>query len=245
MIKLDWGGEEFIFENEWDTAVPITIRKKNGSKTDIEVFPTYEKEAKTFLEKFEDDPFSDEALDFISQEIGAKMRERGYEEDESGKFRKRYYYTYVIRSEKDINRSVILDSTLPLTKKHIRGKNNKTTFDLPLYIEEEMTSFITVKNGEIISIASENRSCSEDFEDEGSDVIEIGTETNINHRRMGYAASNCAALAEKLIKETGCLVTYETANTNVSAQKCAEKAGFVRYGSCYYYIMRRNNKEND
>ncbi len=239
MIKLDGGGEEFIFENEWDTAVPITIRKKNGSETVIEVFPTYEKEAELFLEKFEDDPFTEEALDFISKEIGAKMCERGYEEDEGGKFRKRYYYTYVIRSEKDINRGAILDSTLPLTKKHIRGKNNKTTFDLPLYIEEEMTSFITVKNGEIVSIASENRSCSEDFEDEGLDVIEIGTETNVDHRKMGYAASNCAALAEKLIKETGCYVTYETANTNISAQKCAEKAGFVRYGSCYYYIMRR------
>ncbi len=245
MIKLDRGGEEFVFENEWDTAVPITVRKKDGSEAVIEVFPAYEKEASEFLDKFGGDPFSDEALDFISENIGAKMRDRGYEEDEGGKFRKRYYYTYVIKSEKDINRDAVLDSTLPLTKKNIRKKKNKTTFDLPLYIEEEMTSFITVTDEKIVSIAAENRSCSEDFEDEGCDVIEIGTETNVDYRRMGYAASNCAALAEKLIKETGCYITYETANTNVSAQKCAEKAGFTRYGSCYYYIMRKTYKEND
>lgn len=245
MITLDRGGEEFVFENEWDIAVPITVRKKDNGEIYVEVFPTYEKEAEEFVRRFGDDPFTDEALDFISENIGAKMRDRGYEEDENGKFRRRFYYTYVIKSRDAVNRDAILDSTLPLTKKNIRRKKNKTTFDLPLYIEEEMTAFVTVVDGNIVSIASENRSCSDDFADEGQDVIEIGTETHVDHRKNGYAASNCAALADLLIRENCCYVTYETANNNISSQKCAEKAGFIRYGRCYYYIMRKTYKDNE
>lgn len=245
MITLDRGGEEFVFENEWDTAVPITVRKKDGGEVYVEVFPTYEREAEEFVRLFGDDPFTDEALDFIFGRIGAKMRERGYAEDENGKFRRRFYYTYVIKSRDGVNRDAILPSTLPLTKKNVRRKKNRTTFDLPLYIDEEMTAFVTVRDGEVVSIASENRSRSDDFSDEGADVIEIGTETNIDHRKNGYAASNCAALADALIRENGCYVTYETAKDNISSQKCAEKAGFVRYGRCYYYIMRKIYKDNE
>ena len=50
MIDLDAGGEEFVFENDWDTAVPITVRKKDGKdggEIYIEVFPTYEAEARS------------------------------------------------------------------------------------------------------------------------------------------------------------------------------------------------------
>ncbi len=245
MIKLDQGGEEFVFENEWDTAVPITVRKKDGCETVVEVFPSYEREAEEFLRLFSDDPFTPAALDFIYENIGTKMTSRGYEEEEYGKFRHRFYYTYAVTSREQINKNAILPSTLPLTKKNIRFKKNKTTFDLPLYIDEEMTAFITVSGKEIVSIASENRSFSDDFADEGTNVIEIGTETHIDHRKNGYAASNCAALADKLMSENDCIVTYETANTNISSQKCAEKAGFVRYGRCYYYIMRKTYKDND
>ncbi len=239
MIKLDAGGEEFVFENEWDTAVPITIRQKDGCSPSVEVFPSYEAEAREYLRRFADDPFSPDALDFIFEQIGKKMLARGYEEEGNGKFRHRFYYTYAVKSREQINKSAILPSTVPLVKKSIRGKKNKTTFDLPLYIEEEMTAFITVEGSEIVSIASENRSFSDDFADEDADVIEIGTETHIDSRKNGYAASNCAALAEKLIAENDCIVTYETACDNISSQKCAEKAGFVRYGRCYYYVMRK------
>ena len=57
MIKLDYGGEEFVFENDWDTAVPITVRKKDDGGVCIEVFPTYEAEAREFEERFGGDPF--------------------------------------------------------------------------------------------------------------------------------------------------------------------------------------------
>ena len=102
-----------------------------------------------------------------------------------------------------------------------------------------MTAFITVENKKILSIASENRSCSEDFDDEDMPVVEIGVETHKDSRKNGYAASNAAALCLELLKDNDCYVTYETANDNVPSQKCAEKAGFKRYGRCYYYVMRR------
>lgn len=243
MIKLDHGGEEFVFENEWDTAVPITIRKKDGEEPIIEVFPTYEKEAEEFIKLYGDDPFTKEALSFLWENIGEKMRKRGYEEDggtnSREKIRERYYYTYVLKSPDEVKRDVILPTTLPLSKKNIRGTKNMTTFDLPLYIEEEMISFITVEDKKVLSIASENTSCSEDFDDEDMPVVEIGVETHKDYRGKGYAASNAASLCLELLKDNDCYVTYETANDNVSSQKCAEKVGFKRYGRCYYYVMRR------
>lgn len=243
MIILDNGGEEFVFENEWDTAVPITVRKKYGNETVIEVFPTYEKEAKEFLSLYEDDPFTKEALSFIWENIGKKMLSRGYAEDGNGKnnekLREKFYYTYVIKSADEVNKDAILTTSIPLSKKNIRGKKNMTTFDLPLYIEEEMNAFVTVEDGCILSVAAENRSCSEDFDDEDMPVVEIGVETSKNARSNGYAASNAAALSLELLKDNDCYVTYETANDNISSQKCAEKAGFSRYGRCYYYVMRK------
>lgn len=238
MIIIDRDGEEFVFENEWDTAVPVTIRKKDNGELKIEVFPSYNGEAEEFERLYAGDPFTSEAFSFLWENIGKKMRERGYEEDENGKFRDRFYYTYVIKSSADVNRDAILPTTKPLCKKNIRKKQNKTTFDLPLYIDDEMRAFVTVLDDGIVSIAAENRSFSDDFDDE-KDVIEIGVETNVACRKNGYAASNCAALAAELLSDDDCYVTYETANTNVSAQKCAEKAGFVRYGRCYYYVMRK------
>lgn len=239
MIIIDRDGEEFVFENEWDTAVPVTIRKKDDGELKIEVFPSCKGEAEKFERLYADDPFTPDAFAFLWENIGKKMLERGYAEDENGKFRDRFYYTYVIKSRENVNRDAILPDTKPLCEKNIENKKNKTTFDLPLYIEDEMRAFITVDDDEIVSIAAENRSFSDDFADEEKDVIEIGVETNIACRKKGYAASNCAALADALLSENDCYVTYETANTNISAQKCAEKAGFVRYGRCYYYVMRK------
>ncbi len=238
MIKLDSGGEEFVFENDWDTAVPITVRKKDDGDVYIEVFPTYEAEAREFEKNFSEDPFSPDALAFIWERIGAPMAKRGYEDEK--KFRHRWYYNYVLKSAENLNFGAILPGTDRLTKKLIRGKKDLTTFDLDRYIEEEIPAFVHVTDGQIVSIAAENAACSGDFDDDGEcgGVTEIGVETAVRHRRRGYAASCAAALSRELIGE-GIYVTYETDCDNTASQKTAESAGFVRYGKCYYYVMRK------
>ena len=241
MIQLDAGGEEFVFENDWDTAVPITVRKKETGEIYIEVFPTYEAEAREFEARYGDDPFSEEALEFLWERIGEPMRGRGYEDEK--KFRHRWYYNYVLRSQNEINKSVILPETVGLSRKTIRGKKNCTTFDLDRYIEEEITSFVTVIGGEIVSIAAENMACSGDFDDdpECDGITEIGVETAVGHRGRGYGASCAAALAAVIMSETGGYVTYETDCDNTASQKTALRAGFSQYGKCYYYVLRRKN----
>ena len=239
MIKLDAGGEEFVFENDWDTAVPITVRKKDDGEIFIEVFPTYEDAAHEFEARYGEDPFSDEALAFLWERIGEPMRARGYEDEV--KFRHRWYYNYVLRRQDEIDHSVILPETVRLSKKIVRGKKNCTTFDLDRYIEEEITSFVAVIGGEIVSIAAENMACSGDFDDDPDceGITEIGVETAVGHRGCGYGSSCAAALASALISETGGYVTYETDCDNVSSQKTALRAGFRQYGRCYYYVLRR------
>ena len=239
MIKLDAGGEEFVFENDWDTAVPITVRKKHTGELMIEVFPTYEPEAWEFAERYGDDPFTPEALSFIWKRIGEPMRARGYEDEV--KFRHRWSPTYVLRRCEEINKSVILPETVRLTREIAHNNINRTTFDLDCQLDDEMICFVTVIGGEIVSIASENTSCSRDFDDDPDceGVTEIGVETAVGHRGRGYASSCAAALADALITETGGYVTYETNCDNIGSQKTALRAGFREYGRCYYYVMRK------
>lgn len=241
MIKLDAGGEEFVFENDWDTAVPITIRNKDTGGLFIEVFPTYEDAASEFEAQYAVDPFSAEAFAFLWDRIGEPMKARGYEDEK--KFRHRWYYNYVLRRRDEIHREVILPGTVRLTKKAVCGKRNRTTFDLDRYIEEEITSFVTVVSGQIVAIAAENIACSEDFDDDTDcgGITEIGVETAVGYRGCGYGASCAAALAEELITGTGGYVTYETDCDNVASQKTALRAGFRQYGRCYYYVLRRIN----
>ena len=245
MIDLDAGGEEFVFENDWDTAVPITVRKKDGKdgidrgEIYIEVFPTYEAEAREFAAKFSADPFAPEALAFIWERIGAPMAKRGYSDEK--KFRHRWYHCYVIHHAGEINTAAIMPETVRLTRSAVRGKKNRTTFDLPRYISEEITSFVTVRGGEVVSIAAENMSRSGDFDDDADcrGVTEIGVETAVGGPKWGFASSCAASLAKALIAETGGYVTYETDCDNIPSQKVAERAGFVHYGRCYYYVMRK------
>ena len=239
MIKLDAGGEEFVFENEWDTAVPITVRKKHTGELMIEVFPTYESEAREFAERYGGDPFTTEALSFIWKHIGEPMRARGY--DDEVKFRHRWYHNYVLCHRGEINKSVILPWTVRLTRKVAHDNINRTTFDLDCQLDDEMICFVTVIGGEIVSIASENSSCSRDFDDDQAccGVTEIGVETAVGHRGRGYASSCAAALADALTSETGGYVTYETDCDNIASQKTALRAGFREYGRCYYYVMRK------
>lgn len=238
MIELDAGGEEFVFENDWDTAVPITVRKKDGEDVYIEVFPTYEAEAREFEKKFSADPFSPDALAFIWEHIGVPMQARGYEDEK--KFRHRWYYNYVLRSKDEVNESAIIPETVRLTRGVLRGKKNRTTFDLRRYISEEITTFVTVADGEIVAVAAENAACSGDFDDdpECEGTTEIGVETAAGHRRRGYASSCAAALAKTLLDEN-IYVTYETDCDNTASRKTAERAGFKLYGRCYYYVMRK------
>lgn len=239
MIDLDSGGEEFVFENDWDTAVPITVRKRDGADVYIEVFPTYEREAREFEARFADDPFSRDALSFLWERIGVPMEARGYRDEK--KFRHRWYHTLVIKRADEIDKSVILPSTKRLSKRAIRGKNNRTTFDLERYIEEEINAFVTVEGDDIVSIAAENMSCSGDFDDDidCGGTTEIGVETAVEYRRRGFAASNAAALALYLIANDGVYVTYETDCDNEASLAAARRAGFVEYGKCYYYVMRK------
>ncbi len=172
------------------------------------------------------------------ERIGVPMEARGYEDEK--KFRHRWYYNYVLKRHGEINDSVILQETVKLTKNVLRGKKNRTTFDLKRYIAEEITTFVTVSNGEIVSVAAENMACSGDFDNdpECRGVTEIGVETAVGYRKHGYASSCTAALAGALLDE-GIYVTYETDCDNIASKMTAERVGFRQYGKCYYYVMRK------
>ena len=237
MINIDYDGEEFVFDNKWDTAIPITVRKKMNSEPVIEVFPSYKDEADEFERKYSGDPFSIEALSYIWNNIGVKMRQRGYEDDK--KHRDIWNKCFVIKSQNQINCDIILPTTKKLSRASATGVKNKTTFNIKLYVKEKITSYITVENNELISIAAENNAFSNDFCDETDNITEIGVETTITHRGRGFASSNAAALTKDIINNAGGYVTYEAQCDNIASAGVAVKAGFIQYGGCYYYVLRK------
>ncbi len=239
MIRLDCDGEDFVFNNDWDLAVPIVVRKSDGGQMYIEVYPSYEDAAREFESLFQDDPFSDGALRFIWDRIGRDMETRGYNDEK--KFRDRFYYNYVIKDPSQIKRDVILPQTVRLTEDSSRGLKNRTTFEIEAYIEEDIPAYIKIEGGEIVAISAKNVSCSGDFDADPDCVCanEISVETAVGFRGRGYGASCAAALSAELSSNAGSYVLYESDMKNTASQRVAEKVGFFRYGRCYYYVLRR------
>ena len=58
---LDGDGEEFVFENEWDIAIPVDLLL-DGDRLRITCFPCVEQEVRAWFDRFCADVFSEKAL---------------------------------------------------------------------------------------------------------------------------------------------------------------------------------------
>ena len=124
---------------------------------------------------------------------------------------------YHLTDRQQVNRRVILPSSEPLMPDH--DYENLTDCE-PDPLGEGLLCFGTVMDGKILSAASENPHA------EGDTVIDVGVETAEGYERMGYAASNVAALAYYLL-DPGVTVTYIVEDDNLPSRRVAEKVGFI------------------
>ena len=97
MIILDTEGENFIRENLFDIAVPIHVEVMNG-ETKIFAYPFAKDLCEKYQNRFADDLFSDEALDFLRDGCEQFRNELGYAEE---KHPKNWGYNFICKENSE------------------------------------------------------------------------------------------------------------------------------------------------
>ena len=223
---LDEDGQEFVFENEWDTVIPVSFEMV-GDTLSVTVFPEIEAEMRTHFEKYDKNPFEKSALEALWATLAPYMQKWGYADD---KFRDRW--GYILSAAPSATSAV---TPLPTTRK-LEAKDedmNQTTFDIEYSIEANLLGFGTEEQGKIVSLAMTHSPLEEE-----PTTIEVGVETIPSARRKGYAASNLAALVSALGK-LGHTTEYRCQRYNHASRKTALKVGMKEIGKYYYYVGRK------
>ena len=167
MVIIDKDGEEFIRESRFDIAVPIHVELFGG---DVKIFayPFAKKLCEEYEERFKDDWFSDEALDFLREGCKDFCDELGYKEE---KFPKNWGYNFLC----DQNTA---DENIQCERIRRDGKyKNLTTFNIAECLAYERVIYGVVKEGQIVSVAVTSESVRQ-----ANEIIEIGTDTMITGR---------------------------------------------------------------
>jgi len=179
-----------------------------------------------FINKYADDPFSKEALDWLFDEMGKYGQANDLHYDSLPE--DLLYLNYAIESEDEIDKSLILRSTKRVNRRLLKENyENLTEFDFENNIEEGLESFVTVADRKIVSAACDNF---------GGELAEAAVETSPDARRKGYAASNTAALALETVKDDR-MLSYVCGAENKASIMLAEKVGFKLRGKSFFCVL--------
>lgn len=223
MLIIDKDGEEFIRESHFDIAVPVHVELFEG-EVKIFAYPFARQLCEEYEQRFKNDLFSDDALEFIREGCKDFCEELGYVEE---KFPKNWGYNYICAEN-------TADAEFECERIRRNGKyKNLTTFNIAECLAHERVIYAVVKEGQIVSVAVSSESLSN-----AECIIEIGTETAVEHRNKGYAVAAVRALSEFLCNK-GYKVLYKCHHKNVASSAVAKKAGFDEVGKFFYYVLRK------
>ncbi len=228
MLKIvyeDADLEEFALGEDSDVAVPITVSEDTGGDVTLTVYSRFAKEGADFVSRFENDPFSREAMDYIDRVFAPLMRKYGFlyerEYDQTV-----LTYTSCGRSERS-ERVVFIGTAAELEKYDFL-----TTRDFTIDDGDPCdAAFAVIADGKVVSVASVN-----DYSDDGS--VEINVETAPEYRCRGFASAAASSLVSYL-EGRGEHVTYKCRASNVPSQRVATAAGLKYSGKAFYYVCYR------
>ena len=224
MVILDTEGEEFVLETEFDIAVPVHVEQLHG-ETKVFAYPCVASLCAEYEQRFAEDLFSDEALDFIRAGCEDFCRTHGYHEE---KRPKNWGYNFLCAEN-------TVDEAFSCERIRRAGKyKNLTTFDIAECLAYERVIYAIVKDGQIVSVAV---TC--EAPQKGAEWVEIGTETAVGHRGNGYSKAAVRALSAFLTQK-GYRVLYKCHHENVASAAVARGAGFDEVGKFYYYVLRKD-----
>lgn len=226
MIELDAEGEAFVFDQHWEIAIPVSMELPDGGEPRIEVFPRAEKTVREYESRFFDDLLSDQALEWLWSALAPEAASWGYRDD---RFRGNWGYVTRFSSRPAAGRlqaRILYQCPAP---------ENLTTLDLDYCLGQGHAAAVICEEGRVVSAALTHTAIGD-----GS-PCEIGVETIPAARGREYASS-CAAALAKFLTERGLTAEYRFQRRNAASRRVAEKAGFVRTGRFYSYVLRRITK---
>lgn len=214
--------ESIVLSGHSCIAVPIEVYVPAGDEMQITTYSCFGKIAEEFKRLFENDPFSNRALNWIDQKIHSDMKMFGYEH---------CYDDIHMMMEYNLTD---LDQLNKFTDDDIRFINN----DIELYeydasliegISIDNEAAVIIKDGKLVSV-----SCINDvsFDD---DSVEIFVETDEEYRNRGFGAATVSAIAENYLKN-GITVRYKCAKANKASISLAEKCGFEKTGERFSFV---------
>ena len=212
-----------IFAAGYPAIVPFLMEEYRADVS-FEIYSGIRKEVRLFEKNFKGRYFTEKALRSLAASLDAYIEAHGYARDKKGETR--YYYSYEARDLEAIDPSLVQESTCLLTKEIADGAKNRTTFALSELVEKGLCAFVTLSEGEVVSIATVNETL------ENTSCLEVTVETAVAHRGKKYAESNVAAITAYLLKQ-GATVAYCCRNTNTKSNKIARRVGFERVGRFY------------
>jgi hypothetical protein len=204
-----------------DCAIPLSYWVTADGEFKMEAYKCAANVAKKFAAKYKNDPFSEEAKDFIDSQLHKIVESYGYMHDPKSKGE------LVSMQLAAVDESRILPSTKLITSPD--GFGNATSYPFDMDCDEDDVYAVTVIDGEIVSVASINSY------PEGSARREIAVQTAPDYRNRGFAVSNVAALS-KFLHDKGYVVDYRCSVYNDASIATAKAAGFVEVSRSYHYV---------
>ena len=145
--------DEENFEEPMDAIVPLVFSQ---SRTGLELecyFGVY-KEARDFLLEYGANPFSKKALSELNRRLLPYLEAEGYHR-EGGELR--YYRSFVLWDKRKLNRSLIRPDSVMLSRTVLeKVLENRTDFDLEELLLKRLPTALTLKEGNVLSVASVN-----------------------------------------------------------------------------------------
>ncbi len=212
-----------IFAAGYPAIVPFLMEEYRG-EVSFEIYSGIRKEVRLFEKNFQGRLFTEKALKSLAASLDAYIEAHGYRRDKKGEAL--YYYSYEAKDKEAIDTSLIQESTSLLTKEIAESVKNRTTFALSELVEKGLCAFVTLIDGEVVSIATVNETL------ENTNCLEVTVETAVAHRGKKYAESNVAAITAYLL-DKGATVAYCCRNTHTKSNKIARRVGFERVGRFY------------
>ena len=220
-FRITLEDDDELFSHEAPPAiVPVVISSgRHGIEAEL-YFNIYPAGA-DFVKAHSDELFEDETLKELNTLIAPYLLEKGYVREKQGNLR--WYHSFAGYDPRKINTSLVKSSTKKLSSRHTQ---NETTFDLDELRKYKLPAFVTVVEGKVVSIATVNP-----YSD-GQRMLEITAETAPAYRKMGYGASNVAALAAYLLRHRF-FVAYCCSRHNRASVKIARNVGLSHEGKFY------------
>ena len=217
----------FVLKNKLEVAVPLEVWEVEGELT-VRVWPRLKALARKYLAIYKQDPFSEEAVRYLTEGGTPYLHKKGYHLDPA--VERREHILYGSKEEQPIPYGI---EVAPLSREVIEQYENLTEYDLPLTLEAGILAYVAIVEGKIVSIAATNEPL-----EEGQYATEIGVETAPAYRGKGYATACVKALSWHLAKENMDTEAHIECDNHASLA-VFEKAGYTKAGRVFYLVGER------